>query len=180
MLQNEICHAGHAALAQFHVVVVADLVQSISGWKVLSWELAEFPANVCTNVLTIWWVEPYDFSFSRSSLCPLLRMTSSYFGVAFANFSWLHVRLERRFTSIVGNCFLIMGGWLDWLCTYNGELLGLRNGQYFPDCRFRVTSKKFVSTKLVSAVIFKSFIFFVVRSAVGPDAFFNIARPSSR
>ena len=41
------------------------------------------------------------------------------------------------------------------MCTYNGELLGLRNGQYLPDFRFRVTSKKFVSTKLVSAVIFK-------------------------
>ena len=67
-----------------------------------------------------------------------------------------------------------------------GELLGLRNGQYFPDFRFRVTSRKFVSTKLVSAVIFKPcswkilVIFFLVRSAVGRDASFNMARPSFR
>ena len=46
-------------------------------------------------------------------LCQLLRMASSYSGVAFANFSWLHERLERHFASIIGNCFLIMGGWLD-------------------------------------------------------------------
>ena len=35
MLGNEICHVGHAAVAEFYVVVVADLVQSIGGWKVL-------------------------------------------------------------------------------------------------------------------------------------------------
>ena len=36
MLGNEICHVGHAAVAHFYVVVVvADLVQSMSDWKVL-------------------------------------------------------------------------------------------------------------------------------------------------
>ena len=35
MLGNEICHVGHAAVAQFYIVVDADLVQSIGGWKVL-------------------------------------------------------------------------------------------------------------------------------------------------
>ena len=36
MLGNEICHVGYAAVAQFYVVVVvADLVQSMGGWKVL-------------------------------------------------------------------------------------------------------------------------------------------------
>ena len=31
------CHAGHAAVAQFQVVVVvADLVQSMNGWNVRS------------------------------------------------------------------------------------------------------------------------------------------------
>ena len=52
-------------------------------------------------------------SYFISLLCPLLRMASSYSGMAFANSSWLHERLERRFASIIGNCFLIMGGWLD-------------------------------------------------------------------
>ena len=75
MLGNEICHAGHAAVAQLHVVVFADLVQSMSGWKV--------------------------------------HRAPSYSGVAFANSSWLRDKLERRFASIIGNCFLIMGWWLD-------------------------------------------------------------------
>ena len=35
MLGNEICHVGHAAVAQFYVVVVAGLLQSMGGWKVL-------------------------------------------------------------------------------------------------------------------------------------------------
>ena len=35
MLGNEICHGGHAAVAQFYIVVVADLVQLIGGQKVL-------------------------------------------------------------------------------------------------------------------------------------------------
>ena len=34
MLGNEICNVGHAAVAEFYVVV-ADLVQSMGGWKVL-------------------------------------------------------------------------------------------------------------------------------------------------
>ena len=40
-------------------------------------------------------------SYFSSFLCPLLRMASSYTGVAFANSSWLHERLERRFASII-------------------------------------------------------------------------------
>ena len=52
-------------------------------------------------------------SYFSSLLCPLLRMASSYSGVAFANSWWLHERLERRFASIIGNCFLTMGGWLE-------------------------------------------------------------------
>ena len=31
MLGNEICHVGHAAVAQFYVVAVADLVQLMGG-----------------------------------------------------------------------------------------------------------------------------------------------------
>ena len=35
MLGNKICHVGHAVVAQFYVVVVVgDLVQLMSGWKV--------------------------------------------------------------------------------------------------------------------------------------------------
>ena len=65
---NETSNAEHAAVAQFYVVVVvADLVQLMSWWKVLGQKSAEFPTDVGANVLTIWWVEPYNFSFCRSS-----------------------------------------------------------------------------------------------------------------
>ena len=69
MLGNEICHVGHAAVAQFYVVVVvvADLVQSMGGWKVFGKESAEFSTNVGAYMFTIWWVKPYNFLFSRSS-----------------------------------------------------------------------------------------------------------------
>ena len=52
-------------------------------------------------------------SYFSSLLCPLLRMAFSYSKAAFANSSWLHERLERRFASIIGNCLLIIAGWLD-------------------------------------------------------------------
>ena len=35
MLGNEIYQVGRAAVAQFYVVAVADLVQLMGGWKVL-------------------------------------------------------------------------------------------------------------------------------------------------
>ena len=34
MLKDMVCHVRHAAVAQFYVIVVADLVQSMSGQKV--------------------------------------------------------------------------------------------------------------------------------------------------
>ena len=67
MLEDEICHVGHAVAAQFYVVAVADLVKSMGGWKVLCSESAEFSIKVCANVFTIWWVKQYNFSFSRFS-----------------------------------------------------------------------------------------------------------------
>ena len=37
MIGSEICHVGHAAVSQFYVVVVvANFVQLMSGWKVHS------------------------------------------------------------------------------------------------------------------------------------------------
>ena len=50
-------------------------------------------------------------SYFVSLLCPFLCMASLYSGMAFANSSWLHERLDRRFASIIGNCFLIVGKW---------------------------------------------------------------------
>ena len=126
MLGDKICHVRPAAVAQFYVVV-ANLVQSMSGRKVFSLQSAEFPTDVGANMFTIiWWVELYNLSFSRSSfvwvktrfifefhLYPLLRIGSSKSGVAFANSSWLQEILERRFASTSGNYYLILGGWLD-------------------------------------------------------------------
>ena len=52
-------------------------------------------------------------SYFSSFSSPVQRMASSYYGVTFATSSWLHQRLERRFASIISNCFLIVVGWLD-------------------------------------------------------------------
>ena len=68
MLGDKICHVRHAAVAQFYVVIVANLVQSMSGRKDFSLQSAEFPTDVGANMFTIiWWVELYNSSFSRSS-----------------------------------------------------------------------------------------------------------------
>jgi hypothetical protein len=49
----------------------------------------------------------------------------------------------------------IIGGWLDFTCTYEGTFPGLEYGQCLPLFRSSVTSKKLTTVTLASIVIFK-------------------------
>ena len=79
----------------------------------------------------------------------------------------------------------MVGGWFDLTLIYRGSLFGLRYGRYFPVTRLSVTSRKSVSARFVSMVIFnpsflnKAMMFFLVLSSTGPLQLLIAARPSS-
>ena len=49
-----------------------------------------------------------------------------YKGDAWLNDSWLCDNFEILSLIMSGSCFLIDGGWLDWLLMYKGWSLGFR------------------------------------------------------
>ena len=67
MLIVKVCYVRHTAVIQCYVIVVADLVQSMSGRKVFGWKSTEIPTDVGANMFSIRWLEPHDFSFSSFS-----------------------------------------------------------------------------------------------------------------
>ena len=111
--------------------------------------------NVMLRFLFFFFSETRLSVYSSLPVCPLRCIASSYSGTALENSLLSHESCDRRVASISGSCFLMTGGWLDKRCIYRGWLLGLRKGQYLPDLRSKVTSRKLVWTRLVSAVIFK-------------------------
>jgi hypothetical protein len=61
-----------------------------------------------------------------------------------------------RLLLAVGNCLVMLGGWLGGVLMYNGSSLGFLYGLCFALFRSKVTSKKFTTSKFTSAVIFRS------------------------
>ena len=80
---------------------------------------------------------------------------------------------------------MMVGGWFDLALICRGSLFGLRYGRYFSVTRLNVTSRKSVSARFVSMVIFnpsflnKAMMFFLVLSSIGPLQLLIAARLSS-
>ena len=53
-----------------------------------------------------------------------------------------------------GSCLKMLRGWLECLCMYDGSSLGFLQDLYFPVVRSKVTSRKFSTCKVASAVNF--------------------------
>ena len=77
-------------------------------------------------------------------------------------------------------------GWFDFAWIYIWILLfGFLNGKYLPVSRLNVTSKKFVSTRLISIVmdrpssLKREMMFFLILSRTGPLEVLTAASPSS-
>ena len=80
---------------------------------------------------------------------------------------------------------MMVGGWFDLALICRGSLFGLRYGRYFSVTRLNVTSRKSVSARFVSMVIFntsflnKAMMFFLALSSIGPLQLLIAARLSS-
>ena len=57
-------HVVHAAVADFDVIPVEDLVKYVSFGKMLVDEVEEFVSNISRNMLAKGWVIPYNVSFA--------------------------------------------------------------------------------------------------------------------
>ena len=62
------------------------------------------------------------YFISRS--CPLFLRAVLYAGAALSNISLDDERVDMRFSTLIGMCLIIDGGWLDCVCTYTGVSLG--------------------------------------------------------
>ena len=123
-------------------------------------------------MLAEWRIEPKYFAFTGFLLViydstslklmapekPLHARAFDHMAAALLNSSWLQAMLDVRCSTIAGSCRLTHVGWFDWEWIYRGWLLGFLYGQYFPELRFRVTSRKSVSMKLISMVIWSSLL----------------------
>ena len=93
-------------------------------------------------------------SYFISALYPLFLRVFSYNGLAFLNSSSLHEWSDKCLLIIFGSSFMMVGGWFDLALIYRGSLFGLRCGRYFSVTRLKVTSRKLVSARFVSMVIY--------------------------
>ena len=84
---------------------------------------------------------------------PLFFNASAYIGFDLLNSSLLQDIEESLSVIFIGRCLITTGGWFDLAFTYKGLLFGLRYGQYFPDGRSNVTSRKSVCKSITSIVI---------------------------
>ena len=84
---------------------------------------------------------------------PLFLSAISYVILALLNSVSSQDKFEMRLLVIDGSCLIIEGGWAYFECMYRGLLFGLLKGKYFPLCKLKDISKKYVSIKFVSIVI---------------------------
>ena len=61
-------------------------------------------------------------------------------GAAMLKISSLDEREDMCFSTAIGVCFIMVGGWLDLVSMYKGMSLGFLYGWYVPVLRLRVTS----------------------------------------
>ena len=124
-------------------------------------------------------------SYFISALYPLSLRAFSYNGLGLLNSSSLYERSDKRLLIILGRSFMMFGGWFDLALMYRGSLFGLQYRQYFSATRLKVTSRKSVSTRFVSMVIFnpsflnKVMTLFLVLSSTGPLQLLIATRASS-
>ena len=62
-----------------------------------------------------------------------------------------------RLSVINGNCLIIDRGWLDFEGSYRGVLFGFLKEEYFPVFKLKDTSKKYVSMRFASIVIYNPY-----------------------
>ena len=86
-------------------------------------------------------------------LYPLLFNACWYGSFVLLNIVSFDDMLTSLLLMLSGIFFMILGGWLLFLCTYLGVLLSFMYGLYVPSLRFCVTSRKFVDLKFAFIVI---------------------------
>ena len=132
----------------------------------------------------VFWDSFLDFSVAWHSL---FLSAVSYAIFALLNSVLLQDKLEMRLLVIDGNCLMIDGRWLDFVCIYRCALFGFIKGKYFPVFKLKKTSQKFVSMRFVSIVTDSPpslnklilIMFFLSLSTVEPLASCTMASPSS-
>ena len=126
-----------------------------------------------------------SFAYFIDVLNPLSFRAFSYSGFALLNSSSLQDKSDNRLFIIFGRSFIMVEGWFDFAWIYIGLLFGFLNGKYLPVSRLNVTSKKSVSTRLISIVmdrpssLKREMMFFLILSRTGPLVVLTAASPSS-
>ena len=92
---------------------------------------------------------------------------------------------ERRLFMLSGMLLIMVGGWLLFIFTYSGLLLGFMNGLNVPDFRSIVMSKKSIVFKFASIVILRLFCLKILHISflmfsICLGVFVVVASPSSR
>ena len=95
---------GHAAVAHFGVVFIADFMQAVGRWEMFREHSEELECDVSFYVLAVWRIKPHNVSFPffltgawdvNTVYCSppaylLLRIAASYSKMALTNSSWLN------------------------------------------------------------------------------------------
>ena len=66
MAFDDACHVRHAAVTEFDIKFVTNLVEAVVQGAVLVDEIEELFANIWFNFHVVWGIEPDDVSFSCS------------------------------------------------------------------------------------------------------------------